>query len=426
MAVDVLFATGVRQDVAPEVALVGAQAAVDWFDSADRTPSSNPRGPSDDWVLSCTRVYGAVALTRLGRLNEAREWLSAALQVAAPHRPWKVRALGCLALVEAEEGNLEKAYALAQQAFKLDAEANGVDPISVIDARLASGVVAYDRGDLRAAAEDFGEAERMARVACAANTLPLAVVWQARVSLALGEPRTGLERLVRWRREGNPQAPLHLQPLLAAVESALLMAMREPERAKRVLGRAPHTTDTLAVAAQFAATQGDRGTLAIVVERWPAAPSRRSRIQHLVWRAVLSSSRGDEVATREHLRAAVRLADVEGHSRVFLDAGPLVTDLLRSSGALADASSLEELNLALMRMAAERSQAEGLLSDRELEVVTQLDTLLSNQEIAEKLLISHNTLKTHIRRIYRKLGAESRRDAVARAQGMGLLPHRAP
>ena len=50
-----------------------------------------------------------------------------------------------------------------------------------------------------------------------------------------------------------------------------------------------------------------------------------------------------------------------------------------------------------------------------------LATGLSRREIGEQLYISLNTVKTHTRELYRKLGASSRSDAVARAEAVGLL-----
>ena len=46
---------------------------------------------------------------------------------------------------------------------------------------------------------------------------------------------------------------------------------------------------------------------------------------------------------------------------------------------------------------------------------------LSNQEIAERLIVSLNTIKTHVKNIYAKLGVESRTQAIARARQLGIL-----
>jgi ATP/maltotriose-dependent transcriptional regulator MalT len=64
------------------------------------------------------------------------------------------------------------------------------------------------------------------------------------------------------------------------------------------------------------------------------------------------------------------------------------------------------------------------LTSRQLIVLRHLHTALSNQEIAGELMISTNTVKTHVRAIYRKLEVPDRRGAVERARALGLLANR--
>ena len=61
------------------------------------------------------------------------------------------------------------------------------------------------------------------------------------------------------------------------------------------------------------------------------------------------------------------------------------------------------------------------LSEREQAILSYLPTMMSNQEIAEELSISINTVKTHLKAIYRKLDAPGRREAVTRARDLGLM-----
>jgi LuxR family maltose regulon positive regulatory protein len=62
------------------------------------------------------------------------------------------------------------------------------------------------------------------------------------------------------------------------------------------------------------------------------------------------------------------------------------------------------------------------LSERELAILRYLPTMMSNQEIAGELFVSVNTIKTHLKAIYRKLDAPGRREAVQRARDLGLVP----
>jgi LuxR family maltose regulon positive regulatory protein len=61
------------------------------------------------------------------------------------------------------------------------------------------------------------------------------------------------------------------------------------------------------------------------------------------------------------------------------------------------------------------------LSERELDVLKLLGTELSGPEIADRLSVSLNTLRTHTKNIYSKLGVSSRRAALRRAEEIGLL-----
>jgi DNA-binding CsgD family transcriptional regulator len=62
------------------------------------------------------------------------------------------------------------------------------------------------------------------------------------------------------------------------------------------------------------------------------------------------------------------------------------------------------------------------ISPRELAVLHELAAGRSNQEIAARLHVSPNTVKTHVARLFEKLGARRRTDAIARARELGLVP----
>jgi len=62
------------------------------------------------------------------------------------------------------------------------------------------------------------------------------------------------------------------------------------------------------------------------------------------------------------------------------------------------------------------------LSERELEVLHELAAGHSNKEIAARLHVSPNTIKTHLARVFEKLGAKRRTDAIRRARELGIVP----
>jgi DNA-binding CsgD family transcriptional regulator len=68
-----------------------------------------------------------------------------------------------------------------------------------------------------------------------------------------------------------------------------------------------------------------------------------------------------------------------------------------------------------------QAQASLGISERELEVLKELAAGRSNKEIAAKLAVSPNTVKTHTARLFEKLGAKRRTDAINRARELGIL-----
>ena len=69
-----------------------------------------------------------------------------------------------------------------------------------------------------------------------------------------------------------------------------------------------------------------------------------------------------------------------------------------------------------------KAQASLGISPRELTVLQALAAGQSNKEVARELGVSPNTIKTHISRLFEKLGAKRRTDAIARARDLGVLP----
>jgi LuxR family maltose regulon positive regulatory protein len=61
------------------------------------------------------------------------------------------------------------------------------------------------------------------------------------------------------------------------------------------------------------------------------------------------------------------------------------------------------------------------LTDREQALLTELPSMRTTEEIADTMFVSVNTVKTHLRGIYRKLGVNQRRDAITTARRHGLL-----
>jgi LuxR family maltose regulon positive regulatory protein len=129
--------------------------------------------------------------------------------------------------------------------------------------------------------------------------------------------------------------------------------------------------------------------------------------------------REDVPAGRAALEAALRAAQPLGVVRPLALAGPRTRDLLRARCAGARPGTFAAEVAAAC--AAVVSGPAPLLSEREQAVLALLPSLLNAREIADEFTVSVNTIKSHIRSIYAKLGVSSRREAVRVAQERGLL-----
>ena len=136
----------------------------------------------------------------------------------------------------------------------------------------------------------------------------------------------------------------------------------------------------------------------------------------------------DEVATVHHAWLLCTLARVRCR-RGRLDEAETTLRLARDAlGELADAGQVPSLLVAVAKEvehARRRANGGALLevpSEAELAVLGLLGSDLSARQIAAELFLSPNTVHSHTRSIYRKLGVNSRAHAVARADTLGLLP----
>jgi len=148
--------------------------------------------------------------------------------------------------------------------------------------------------------------------------------------------------------------------------------------------------------------------------------------------------RGDVDRALDLLRRAARLAEPEGQVYAFARHGALLAELTETMAARPDAGPWAGRLRVACRVATEPASGGDpfpqkgsgservveTLSARELEVLHLLDTELDGPEIAQHLFVALNTLRTHTKSIYTKLGVNNRRAAVRRGRELGLLPSR--
>ena len=137
------------------------------------------------------------------------------------------------------------------------------------------------------------------------------------------------------------------------------------------------------------------------------------RCATLLTAALVHAERGAHRLAHEYGEQALEIGTREGLARLFVGAEPAMRDLLRAH--LARGTDYEDLAARGARDVS-ASGPVATLSPRERAVLDLLGTSRSASEIADALQLSVNTLKTHTRSIYRKLGVNSRREAVRAAR----------
>ena len=151
-------------------------------------------------------------------------------------------------------------------------------------------------------------------------------------------------------------------------------------------------------------------------------------LQALIWSALRHTTKAFAALNRSLI-----LAEQGGFVRTFLDLGVPMMELLQQFDHQHDstpyvkhllATFAKELDTAGRReLTAQYVQLYNItpLTQRELELLTLVSRRLTVKEMAERLIISPNTVKKHVSNIYTKLGAKNRREAIATAKEVGLL-----
>ena len=357
----------------------------------------------------------AVNLTVQGRLSEASELLSDAPADACLTLDQSVASAAyaaCYIYVLYQSNQLEAARKLFEQSFEVIAGAAQVDFLAIA---CVSMIRLHDaQGNEARASALLEEAESIGH---AGN-------W----------PR--LVRLLAWER-------VRRAILAGDVERAATMAARIGDGADPVpAGWCPFSEETegaIINRIRIAIHQGQGEQVQGLLDGELQAAIKQGRVHRriklLVLRAISQHRHADASSAFESLREALQLART-GYIRVFLDEGAPLIELLtaawkqnlhnipRWAASVAPHAGAEENMIeSLLILAgappadADAPAAAGFsepLSSRETEIVNLLTQGMFNREIGERLFISENTVKFHLKNIYAKLGVKSRSQAIHR------------
>jgi LuxR family maltose regulon positive regulatory protein len=236
------------------------------------------------------------------------------------------------------------------------------------------------------------------------------------------------------RLAGQLAAPHYLVPPTRARLIQALTRLGEIERAGQVLAAFSEQDrdrgEIRTAAAVLRLAEGDpravTATLAPVLDGSAPVIAPALRVQSFLMEAIARDALGDPGAAERALERALDLAEPDGMLSPFLlhPAPGLLERHARHRTAhaalIAEIRGLLAGRMPAPPRAATQPPLEPL-SNSEIRVLRYLPTNLSVPEIASELYVSRNTVKTHIQRLYAKLGTHRRGEAVERARALGLL-----
>jgi LuxR family transcriptional regulator, maltose regulon positive regulatory protein len=341
-----------------------------------------PEGVRRDPRLCVARAWIALDL---GHLDDVAAWIEASSHGTppGPMEDGTASLASAITILQAVHGfkigDLGRASESARRA--LDLEPDGTRFGRVV-AHILVGVTLYWSGNQLEAKEALGEAAELAR------------------------------------RAGNKLGAIYALGYLAFLHAEL----GELDEADALTAEAASLADDPGRAEHFVTMMVHLVRGKLYRERGQAAEAEEA-----IARAAELSRRG--AGLLEIAWAQLTLAQVRHGRGEAREAGALLREARHLAetcpdpGALGEMLSAAEKDLRVVpRTQARRSFSPGEdISDRELDVLRLMPTRLSQREIGSSLYVSLNTVKTHTKSIFRKLGVSSREEAVTRARELGLL-----
>ncbi|MET0865486.1 MAG: LuxR C-terminal-related transcriptional regulator [Nakamurella sp.] len=395
-------------------------------------------------LVPAGRHYRAIAVTNLGggqlwagELDDAERNLALVepdaleLGLLFVH----LNAIGHHAVLDALQGRLRQATRRARDAVAIIDKRGWAAEPQALASFLAYGLVGLARGEATNAAAHITrglslsgqQTDRTLRLALAVAAVELAVLRGERDAALIADTRlrAGLAR--------SPKTPdLLVRWAAVAGAEAMLLADRAGEAVDRI-GR-PSGGDHLAAAlervtlAKCRLALGQQHAAELLIEPLLVAGYRyrEPAIAAQLIRGLIAERNHRDSASLAAVTSAIDLAQPEGIRRPFLAAGAqLAAPLLRYQNLGGRHSAFAAELADALAPARPASDAADLLvehlTERELIVLRYLPTMLKAGEIASDLFVSVNTVKAHLRSMYRKLGVSNRREAVEKARAIGLL-----
>jgi LuxR family maltose regulon positive regulatory protein len=346
-------------------------------------------------------------------------------------------ALGHLANIQTAMGSLRAARRTYEQALAESSRANVTPYLALMHAGL--GALYYEWNDLPAAEHHFDEALSLARLWNHWESLIPIALGRAHLKRRAGETLAALDILGEFNSPPIEGLNLPLEAYAAYLEAL------DGTRAASAVWLSAHSTAVAQTPSP--ATESfllDAARVMTVLQRYDEALANFQKIinyasntgrTHLLiparlGKAKVLSLQGKSVEAFASLLTTLPPAAAEGYISTFVDEGETMRKLLVEARDKAPAALRAYIDQVLAAFAKAENPAPRRellpgrpdLSEREREILALVAAGLSNQEIADRLVISITTVKTHVGNIFNKLGVTSRTQALVRAEALGLLP----
>jgi LuxR family maltose regulon positive regulatory protein len=367
-----------------------------------------------------------------GDLTEAEGALMEAEQAAqrSENHYARLTALSFLGVVQAAQGRLHEAAGWLRQTIRAG---GGAPPTALAHDSLSA--LLYEWNDLKAAADHL---ERGIELGARSGNVEVQIGGHrilARLRQAQGDASAALDALQQAhelaREKDVPPlmrartAACHVQ--IALAQGDLATAIRWAEQVTEDADGSRFYPLMGLTAARLLLAQGEKEAAAEQLESWHETGVRAGwRYGVIEVRALqaLAAPTPDEALA--FLADGLALAQPEDYVRTFVDKGEPLAALLREAASQGIAPEYVRRLLAAFARppTPPHPRTQPLiepLSDRELDVLHLLADGLTNQEIAQALCVSINTVKTHLKNVYGKLGVHNRHEAAAQAKGLGLV-----
>jgi LuxR family maltose regulon positive regulatory protein len=409
-------------------------------------------GPEADSVRGYAVILLALSLQMIGDLQGARAAVHENMRpVSGSPTTYDARLVAALTVVDWIAADLGRVEVEAREYRRMGVEGRLDETLGMGNYYL--GAVAYEKNGLARAEEHLSAVVR---------GMPYGDPWNlANCGFLLAATLQNLGRDVEARRlaedlRGRALEVRHpeLLQMTQAFEAELALRQNRAAESERWADSFevgvptppyrwfnPHLTYVRARLAQEtpAARVEARAVVGRLRKTYTSIHADRALIEALCLQALVEVADGMSEAATESVAEALRLAEPGGLVRVFVDLGRPMRELLRRLepdraplgfvGQILSAFASEDLGISGEIPASEAATSESRrqllgveLTNREAEILTYLADRLSNKEIAARLHITPGTVKTHTVSLYRKLGTRGRREAVAKAKALGLLP----